>query len=319
MSGDPTLVRTMLEVMPDPVLIIGPDGLIVDTNRQAKMLTGLEAGDDYVAKVIDTNAMHEFLSNCRRSTTHIPGRFCITTDQSFVIFGCRLSLPGILCDGSVLLRIDKRLRLAGKFANLNTLHDALKHRVAWSSAEQERLNEMARRDPLTRALNRRAFTDRLNQEVERAKRYNTPLTLALFDLDHFKKINDTHGHQTGDEILKHFVGLCEKSVRIPDTLARIGGEEFALLLPETSKKTGFETADRVRQIVETTPVSTGAQTVAYSTSVGISTLRGTDTIDTLLKRADRNLYAAKAAGRNRTMSDDCAKNSRQTPNTAAAG
>jgi len=191
MSSQDDLVLTMLELMPDPVLFVAEDDTVVAANRLATQLTGLSAGDDCRTCFSASEPFQKFLVACRGSSTQIPGRFTVADDQTLVIFGCRVSLPGTRVTGAAFLRIDKRLRLAGKFAELNTRHETLAQRASWAAAEQQRLQELARKDPLTHALNRRAFNERLAEEVERARRYGRPLTLALFDLDHFKDINDT--------------------------------------------------------------------------------------------------------------------------------
>jgi diguanylate cyclase (GGDEF)-like protein len=170
--------------------------------------------------------------------------------------------------------------------------------VAVSVANAEaraRLVEMTRTDPLTGAANRRAFSERLSAELERAQRHDEPLTLAFLDVDHFKSLNDSHGHDTGDRVIRELVGRIAHQLRAGDLLARIGGDEFALLLPETDYPAATVVVDRVRKSVEQTPLAGLEVTV----TIGASVLeRGEATPETIYRGADQALYSAKSAGRN---------------------
>ncbi len=164
------------------------------------------------------------------------------------------------------------------------------------------LKLLATRDELTGVWNRRFFMEATQKELERSQRYNIPLTLLMFDIDFFKRINDTFGHQTGDQALKHFTDILTDTLREVDTLARIGGEEFAVTLPETDSKRGFLVAERIRQRIEQKPFETNGMSITYTVSIGVTSLNAeTKTIDKLLLQADKALYRAKALGRNRTI------------------
>ncbi len=163
-------------------------------------------------------------------------------------------------------------------------------------AEHE-LRERAEKDYLTGIFNRRTFFELLEAEVERARRYERPLSLVMLDIDHFKKINDTHGHAVGDTVLKETTRIVQKSIRQTDVFARIGGEEFVILAPETTLQGTLELAGKVRGAMES--ASMLPQGGKVTISFGVAELDATVTIDELLKRADEALYQAKGNGRNR--------------------
>jgi diguanylate cyclase (GGDEF)-like protein len=156
-----------------------------------------------------------------------------------------------------------------------------------------RARHAADHDHLTGACSRRAFFGLATREQARALRRVSPLSLLLFDVDHFKRINDTHGHATGDRVLVDIVQRTGAVIRSIDTVARVGGEEFAVLLPDTGADTALLVAERLRHELDRALDPAG-----YTVSIGAATLRPGETIDAMLKRADAALYAAKAAGRN---------------------
>lgn len=168
-------------------------------------------------------------------------------------------------------------------------------------AMEARLREMATIDPLTGVANRRHFLDKAEAEVQRARRYGHPLSLVLIDLDHFKRVNDTHGHHVGDEALQHLCRVLGGLLRDVDLLGRIGGEEFAALLPETDLERAGQVAERMRAGLEAAPLEhPQAGSVRLTLSAGVAGLApGAETIDAVLQKADAAMYAAKSAGRNR--------------------
>jgi len=161
-----------------------------------------------------------------------------------------------------------------------------------------RARHAADHDHLTGARSRRAFFDLAAHEQARALRKNSPLSLLLFDVDHFKRINDTHGHAAGDRVLIDIVERTEAVVRNIDIVARLGGEEFAVLLPDTTADTALLVAERLRQGLERGADASAGIEAGYTVSIGAATLRAGETIEAMLSRADTALYAAKAAGRN---------------------
>lgn len=167
--------------------------------------------------------------------------------------------------------------------------------------DKERLKLLATQDELTGAWNRRHFMALLQREVCRAQRYGHILSVLLLDADHFKAINDSYGHMAGDCVLQHIVRMLQAGIRETDTLARIGGEEFALLLPETGHVAALELADRLRAILAANPASWENGHIACTVSIGVATMSPQiGDADTLLQIADIRLYEAKSAGRNRT-------------------
>ena len=168
---------------------------------------------------------------------------------------------------------------------------------------EENLRNLATTDPLTGASNRRHFMTRGAEEFTRSKRYGTPTTMITLDIDHFKKINDTYGHPVGDEVLKALVAICKDTVRTTDIFARMGGEEFTAILPETDLEDGIKTAERLRVAVEESRVAVDDGTIQYTVSLGVSQLHNDDvSMEDLMRRADSALYLAKDSGRNRVES-----------------
>jgi diguanylate cyclase (GGDEF)-like protein len=157
-------------------------------------------------------------------------------------------------------------------------------------------------DYLTGAWSRRAFFHMAERERARAARSGGELSLLLFDVDHFKQINDTHGHSVGDHVLVDIVRCTGQVIRQVDYCARIGGEEFAVLLPEAGIGTAAAVAERLREALDRTMRAPGGERdIAYSVSIGIARMEPGETITALLCRADRALYLAKAAGRNTSV------------------
>ncbi|MDR9467873.1 MAG: GGDEF domain-containing protein [Marinospirillum sp.] len=169
------------------------------------------------------------------------------------------------------------------------------HRMAGLMRETHRqadeLEKLSRTDPLTGAANRRYLEDALAREISRAQRLDSPLTLAFMDLDYFKRFNDTYGHAAGDELLEELVRLWRSVLRDSDLLARIGGEEFVVVLPDTCSDEAQEVVERMRQ---STPRK-------QTCSAGIARFGPGDTAETFVKRADQAMYAAKHGGRNRVV------------------
>ena len=168
-------------------------------------------------------------------------------------------------------------------------------------ADNRRLEALATTDPLTRVLNRRALLDRLTAEVDRARRFNSSLSLLLLDVDHFKQINDTAGHLAGDTVLRQLGALLEDAVRKVDVVARYGGEEFVAILPETVAEGGIIFAERLRERIAAQPFDVGAERPVHLTvSIGIATFPSPRiaTTEDFFARADEALYRAKSGGRN---------------------
>ena len=165
-----------------------------------------------------------------------------------------------------------------------------------------RIEELAELDELTGSYNRRCIMRMLDEEITRARRTGTPCSIALIDLDWFKRINDAYGHPTGDEVLRTFAITTFANIRGIDRFGRYGGEEFLLVLPETPSDGAAQILDRLRLIIADLDWSAFSPGMRVTISAGVTALRPDETADTFLARADGALYAAKARGRNRIVS-----------------
>lgn len=211
-----------------------------------------------------------------------------------------LGLGAALAFSAVLIWVSAR------FAALNR---KLNVEVAGRRLLEEELRRLASTDPLTGLYNRRRFQEAMDRELERARRYGHPLSLLVADLDHFKRINDQHGHACGDRALQIFADVCRLNLRSLDAVGRMGGEEFAILLPETDADGALLAAERIR--AETELFSAEEKDVpAFTVSIGAATLverpaeGETGAADRLFARADQALYRAKGRGRNRVETGD---------------
>ena len=156
-------------------------------------------------------------------------------------------------------------------------------------------------DGLTQLFNRRYFNETLEREINRCKRYERPLSLVIFDVDHFKLINDEFGHVAGDALLRQLATVVKSRVRREDILARVGGEEFAGILPEVGLAGALATAEKIREVVESTGMTFEDNVMPCTISLGVAELAGNDDPKALYARADAALYRAKQSGRNRVM------------------
>jgi len=169
-----------------------------------------------------------------------------------------------------------------------------------------KLRDLAQRDELTKLFNRREFQRMLDEEWDRSRRFSRPFSLVMVDIDHFKRINDTHGHQTGDEVLRHVASLLAAQVRNVDRVARYGGEEFAIIMVETDRKNAVDGIRRLGALLAEAPCVVNSElsiTVTLSAGVACSANDAKDATE-LVAVADKALYAAKKAGRNRAVAAD---------------
>lgn len=164
---------------------------------------------------------------------------------------------------------------------------------------EERLRTLAATDPLTGLSNRRHLWQTADREIQRARRYGTNLAMIMMDVDKFKRVNDTFGHDTGDQVLCELARIGQANIRSFDSLARVGGEEFAFLLPEASLGDAHKTAERLRKEVAGEAIKVGCQEVFMTVSLGVAALEpGMAQVEELYKAADQALYQAKQNGRN---------------------
>jgi len=196
---------------------------------------------------------------------------------------------------SLEARVEERTR------ELVDLTDKLKHEIVERQRVEEALARAAMSDPLTNLLNRRAMNFHLQHEFERFKRTGSTFTMLLCDIDHFKLINDELGHAAGDQVLMTVSNILREQIRGQDLLARWGGEEFLLLLPDTGLEGGEDVADKLRRKIAAEAISVADRKIKLTISVGACSYHKDHTVDSLIGAADKALYAAKHRGRNQVV------------------
>lgn len=232
-----------------------------------------------------------------------PALNAVVQVQEFIFILSLLAL-GLAALLSQLRTKQKEIQLANQ--HLSALNHDLEVRVAERTTELSTLNtqltHLALTDSLTGVLNRRAFFDAAQREIQHSKRYGRPLAVMILDLDHFKSINDRYGHQGGDRVLQQVATLIGGVIRASDTLARYGGEEFVLLAPETDLESAIALGVRILQALRTVAIPSKQGSIHITASLGITVrTEGEEKIEQLLKRADEALYAAKAGGRDQVV------------------
>ena len=190
---------------------------------------------------------------------------------------------------------------------VQSTREHLRRQKAELAQALEQIRQLATHDDLTGLLNRRAMLDRMQLEQRRSLRSGSPLLIAQLDIDHFKAVNDTHGHAAGDLVLQSFADTVRRNVRDTDVLARWGGEEFVLLLCDTPAADAVALMERLRQAVQAmqVPVPQGGGPITVTVSIGLARHAPADPLAGTLERADQALYAAKAGGRNRVVPAPC--------------
>ena len=313
---DTTQIATLDLPVPPAVLIVDDDSLVLarlkelvagagyEVRTAAGGVEALSSLKERAASIVimDLNMPGmDGLDLCRRIREHSwPGYIYI------VLLTARDKEEDVLAglDAGADDYLSKRTSSAHFVARLRTAKRILALEY-WLKNALEKKRELAMTDPLTGIYNRRYFMRHLGRELKRAQRFGGDVSLLLLDIDHFKRVNDTYGHVTGDIVLKKLtrqISGCLK--RATDWCARLGGEEFAIVLEGTDLAGACACAEKVRRAVANTSVETAAGSIHITVSIGVSGLHGTAnratvTVQSLLDRADRNLYASKASGRNR--------------------
>ncbi|QNP60863.1 sensor domain-containing diguanylate cyclase [Paenacidovorax monticola] len=224
-------------------------------------------------------------------------------------------------EAAELREIEQRLHTAAVLEQSNEeLERTVLERTAELARARDEAERFARIDALTSVANRRYFEEVAVQEFARARRYDQPLSVMVMDIDLFKQINDTHGHAAGDIVIQTVAAVARESVRDADFVARIGGEEFCILLPDIHLEQAMVTAERLRERIARCTLEHGGHPLVCTASFGVSELAGTDlSFGALLQRADQAMYAAKQAGRNRVMAGSPAGAAPQAPHGAGEG
>lgn len=258
------------------------NGLIKDANLRLEQLVGRQR-----KHLLGQPVLALFPSHCHETI----GKCLITANVS------QLDLEALHADGS---SFPAETSIAPLNADSHDLVLELRD-VSHRKALEQQLQLLATQDSLTGALNRRAFNEQAQRELMRAARYQRTLSMAVLDLDHFKRINDDYGHLAGDEGLREFAALCRALSRQGDILSRFGGEEFVLLLPDTDTQAAIARLERLREEISRMPLQQGTQHFQLQVSIGLASWQSGDTLESLFRRADQALYAAKSGGRNRVV------------------
>lgn len=293
MGLGPVARRIVLQELRDPVVVLDGRGRIVDVNRAAEETLSFEPYGDVPV------ALGTLWAASRRSRTDERTRVDLSVtengkkeERTFEVTATFLEGRGSEGQVAMVLRDV-------------TVQDRMARELHEANEEKQRANEelerLANTDSLTDLANRRHFMEVLNAEIERAERYERSLSLVLVDLDHFKKVNDSWGHLVGDEVLRSTARVLESVCRDVDLAGRIGGEELALILPETTREGASTVAERIRSRIENLRhEAPDGKTFRVTGSIGVAWMdEDVRTREDLLRQADRALYRAKEDGRNR--------------------
>ena len=277
--------RSLFEQSMDAIYIVDYDGSNMKANRAWMELFGYTSDELKTLNVIDLYANPADRQLLLRRIEHAE---TVADEVRFkkkdgTIFDCART---------VAARRDKSGAIV---AFQGIMRDVTDERRA-----QNELERLARYDTLTGLLNRRTILARLDEWMRHIQRYKGRFCVVMLDLDHFKQVNDEHGHQVGDRVLTQTAEVLRQGLRETDVAGRYGGEEFLILLPRTNCEGARIVAERIRKMIEKTPMSSGeGQTFTVSISLGIGERTDDDSVDTLVNKADQALYQAKANGRNR--------------------
>lgn len=180
---------------------------------------------------------------------------------------------------------------------LSPIHKQYQKRLE-AEDQAEEMSKLAITDPLTRIMNRRGITVGLLDAMAQAERYRTPLTVGMADIDNFKDVNDTYGHEAGDRVLKDIAAILSDALRMPDKVGRYGGEEFLIVLPHTSLTQGRKITERIRASVSKWDFNLGSRKIRLTISIGVTQFKPGEDLEQFLSHADKALYEAKKGGRN---------------------
>lgn len=275
------------------IYLLNPEGRIQSWNAGAEKITGINAREA-------VGQPYQKLFSRQSQLDRVPEK---TLDYVRANQHAHEEQRRLLTDGNEFLAevtLDSVRRSSGALMGfVEVLQD-----VTDARQKQQALYKQATRDAMTGIYNRGHFTESANQEIERARRFAEPLSVVMLDIDHFKKVNDSYGHDIGDKAIIALARCCEAEIRKIDFVGRLGGEEFAVLQPRAAKQPALEMANRLRmriaEIRIPLPGGYRSKVLSYTASLGVATLQPhTEGIQELLKNADNALYQAKNEGRNR--------------------
>lgn len=286
---DPRLLALVIETMDDAVVVIDDGGRVVLFNAGAERMFGYRA-----AEVLGRSLDLLLPESARPGHAGLSHAY-LSGDEGSRMMARRRPVHGRRADGEIF-------PVAATIAHVRDARGALGAAILRDMSEQERdkteLLRLSTTDPLTGLCNRRSLLELAGHEVARARRHGTPLALLVLNMDHFKAINDRQGHAEGDRVLVRLADCLRGELRASDVAGRLGGEEFAVVLPDSPLAGALEVAERIRRCVET---AREARPPCATVSIGVAELLPGESLDDLLRRADRALYGAKATGRNRIV------------------
>ena len=280
--------RDLYENAPIGYITLAADGLITNVNKLLLSYLGYERHEIvnklHLRDIVDESSQSEAerllltLSDAEKRHSRMT---MISVDGSKTCMRCNISL-----------RTEENIPIPMGRCSVQDITEQIRL--------EQRLEGLALKDPLTGLANRRCFDESAAKELDRAQRTDSPLTVMALDIDHFKRVNDTYGHAAGDEVLKELAKHCRSMLRSTDIFARMGGEEFVLLLPDTSQEQAIEKAESIREALAKRVVTTTAgDVIQFTVSLGVAELsESVSDIQALLCAADEALYEAKASGRN---------------------
>jgi len=296
------LVNAIIDASPDGILVVDENAKIVSHNRKfveiwkipSDRLRGFEPGTAIGAD--DNPILTHNLSQVKDEKAFL-ARVKMLYDNLHLKDHCEIELK----DGRTLERHSTVLYNNDQIylGRVWFFRD-----ISHQKETESNLRELANHDPLTGISNRRYFVELASHEFDLTKRRSTPLSIAVMDVDSFKQINDRHGHAVGDEVLKSLCKAAKTFLRKTDIFARIGGEEFAILLPDTNLDAAAALAEHLRKSIAESRFMLSSGEISYAVSIGVTVMKSTDiSIDDCLMKADGAMYKAKQNGRNRVEVD----------------
>jgi len=304
----PRLLEIILKRAISLISATGGDlGLFDETTSQLMIVTSHNMGKNYtgtrmamgegvmglVAKTLEPRIIQDYRSWKGRSPQYLDGPWHAAMASPLLVHGRLVGTIGIVDANPQRQFTQDDLNLLNLFAQQAAIaiHNAQLH---------TEVQKLAITDPLTRLYNRRGFFEFGEREIERTRRSKHPLAAIMLDIDHFKKVNDSFSHAVGDEVLIELANRCKAKLRKTDLIGRYGGEEFAVLLPDTDEESAIKVAERLRKTVEKKPVETDHGSIFITISLGVTTVdENAPELAILLDHADTAMYTAKQAGRNR--------------------